>query len=472
MKTTILPEKTIVIALLLSGALAVVRQLPVGAQPEDKSTGDSLSPFLYVNNNVPGTPPDNSISAFSVNAGGALSAIAGSPFPTGGEGDILGAINGLVCCGRYLYAANAGEASVSGFVVDPASGSLVPVPGSPVTTSAAVAARAYGVACTPDHSILYVANNSGEDIAEDIRIFDIDTNTGALSPNANDAFDLPPGSAYPIGIQINPAGSLLLVSQALTQEMSGSVGVYRIGAGGALSAAAGSPFPIDGLGSGATVTPDGRYYYVAGLERSINGFLVGTEGTLTAVSGSPAPFHANDVAVDETGTLLFASEAPSGDRIHVLRIEPGSGALTPVEGSPFAHDTSDDPAGLVTAGSLLFVANGFSDLFATTVSAYSFDRATGVLTPVPGSPFQRGVAFPGSPAAAIALCPTATGTVCVGDCDGRGSVTIDELIKGINIALGAASLDQCPRFDTNGSGTVTIDELIKGVNNALTGCPA
>ncbi len=61
--------------------------------------------------------------------------------------------------------------------------------------------------------------------------------------------------------------------------------------------------------------------------------------------------------------------------------------------------------------------------------------------------------------------------VCPGDCDGGGSVTINELIRGVNIALGTAAPEDCPAFDTDDSGGVTIDELIAAVNNALTGCP-
>jgi hypothetical protein len=51
-------------------------------------------------------------------------------------------------------------------------------------------------------------------------------------------------------------------------------------------------------------------------------------------------------------------------------------------------------------------------------------------------------------------------------------VTVDELIKGVNIALGVAAVEDCSAFDTSDDGSVTIDELIAAVNNALTGCPA
>ena len=66
--------------------------------------------------------------------------------------------------------------------------------------------------------------------------------------------------------------------------------------------------------------------------------------------------------------------------------------------------------------------------------------------------------------------PTQTPGGCVGDCDSSGEVTIDEVIKGVNIALGNATVDTCRQFDVDGSGTVTINELIVAVNNVLSGC--
>ena len=51
-------------------------------------------------------------------------------------------------------------------------------------------------------------------------------------------------------------------------------------------------------------------------------------------------------------------------------------------------------------------------------------------------------------------------------------MTVDELIKGVNIALGNLRSTRCSSFDTDHSGDVTINELIVAVNNALAGCPA
>lgn len=71
-----------------------------------------------------------------------------------------------------------------------------------------------------------------------------------------------------------------------------------------------------------------------------------------------------------------------------------------------------------------------------------------------------------------ATATEASGTTCVGDCNGDGQVTVDEVVTGVNIALGVVPASACAAFDGNGDGTVTVDEILQAVNNALNGCPA
>ena len=59
---------------------------------------------------------------------------------------------------------------------------------------------------------------------------------------------------------------------------------------------------------------------------------------------------------------------------------------------------------------------------------------------------------------------------CGGDCDGDGTVGVDELVRGVSIALGVLPLEACAAVDTNGSTSVTIDELIGALDRALRGC--
>ena len=62
-------------------------------------------------------------------------------------------------------------------------------------------------------------------------------------------------------------------------------------------------------------------------------------------------------------------------------------------------------------------------------------------------------------------------TGCAGDCDGSGEVAINEVIVGVNIALGAAELGTCPAFDQDGTLAVEVYEIIAAVNSVLVGCP-
>jgi len=58
-----------------------------------------------------------------------------------------------------------------------------------------------------------------------------------------------------------------------------------------------------------------------------------------------------------------------------------------------------------------------------------------------------------------------------GDCNADDLVTIDEILLGINIALGNLTISECPNFDGNGDNHVTIDEILTVVNYALNGLP-
>ena len=57
---------------------------------------------------------------------------------------------------------------------------------------------------------------------------------------------------------------------------------------------------------------------------------------------------------------------------------------------------------------------------------------------------------------------------CVGDCNGDGSVTVDEILSMVEAALGNAPATDCR---TGGNEQITVAEILTAVNNALNGCP-
>lgn len=69
--------------------------------------------------------------------------------------------------------------------------------------------------------------------------------------------------------------------------------------------------------------------------------------------------------------------------------------------------------------------------------------------------------------------PTPTATPpgsCVGDCDSNGTVTVDEIMVGIAIAMDETGVGSCQSLDVNRNGQVTVDELVQAVHAALHGC--
>jgi hypothetical protein len=76
-----------------------------------------------------------------------------------------------------------------------------------------------------------------------------------------------------------------------------------------------------------------------------------------------------------------------------------------------------------------------------------------------------GGAFNFVPARAVSAA-----TPCVGDCDGSGQVTVEDILTMVDIALGSAPLSACSAGDQNGDLLITVDEILVAVNNALNGC--
>lgn len=67
--------------------------------------------------------------------------------------------------------------------------------------------------------------------------------------------------------------------------------------------------------------------------------------------------------------------------------------------------------------------------------------------------------------------PSPEPPLCPGDCNRNQVVVVDEVVLGVDIALGSASVTECTAADGDGSQTVTIDELVAAVNSELYSCP-
>ena len=72
----------------------------------------------------------------------------------------------------------------------------------------------------------------------------------------------------------------------------------------------------------------------------------------------------------------------------------------------------------------------------------------------------------------VSAAVPAPAQTCAGDCDGDREVSIDELIRGVRIALGLSEVAACPAIDTDADGAVSVAELVTAVRAALDACGA
>ena len=59
---------------------------------------------------------------------------------------------------------------------------------------------------------------------------------------------------------------------------------------------------------------------------------------------------------------------------------------------------------------------------------------------------------------------------CAGDCDGNGQVTVDEIVRGVNIVMDSVSVDNCRNLDRNDDSRISVYEIMQAVYTALYGC--
>jgi DNA-binding beta-propeller fold protein YncE len=292
----------------------------------------------------------------------------------------------------FAYVVNGGSFNVSAYVIDGTTGALTEVAGSPFPAGV----RPQSVTVDPTGQFAYVANGGSFFLPGNVSAYSINGSTGALTPVAGSPF---PAGPSPRSVTVDPTGQFAYVANCgipCASPFPGSVSAYTIdGTTGALTEVPGSPF-LAGSGSfSVTVHPTGQFGYVANCASTCGGIgpgnvsaysIDGTTGALTPVVGSPFPAGSGprSVTVDPTGQ--FAYVANQGGNVSAYAIDGTTGALTPVVGSPFPAGTFSISVTVHPTGQFVYVANTRS----ANLSAYSIDGTTGALTPVAGSPFPAG----------------------------------------------------------------------------------
>ena len=364
--------------------------------------GSVLGGATGCSSNCTTTPPEflyatspNHILAFSVDSTtGALGTPVVFPGPNQSTG-LAASANGA-----YLYVSDFLNNGVDGLSINTTSGGLTSITGSPfdlggTPPGAGGLSKFFG-----GFPYLYATDLN----AAAVNGFLYDSASGALTPV--------PGSPFSAGdtpVQAVQAGGLFLYVSNLN-DPAGGISAFTVNAqNGALSTIPGSPFPTGPPGSfpgpSALVVSGGNnllYVALAGTANANNqiaAFAINpTTGTLTTVPGSPFttgndPLQIAYVPVTlNAQAFLYTANVQDGT-ISAFTADNGTGVLTPVKGSPYVAGTSI--GGLAASSTATAAGNYFlyaSDPEGKTVGVFTIDGNTGALASIPGSPFAAGKA--------------------------------------------------------------------------------
>ena len=291
--------------------------------------------FVYTNDNASPytTGAPNTVSAFRANSDGSLTLLAGSPFVTGGNGSNGGSIsaNDIAIVPRtsslsLLYAVNQGDGTISAFTINPGTGNLTHLAGSPFLIDGL--SGDFSIAPSSNGAFLFVTDDS----TTVIRVYSISA-TGSLSQIQGSPFQT--GSSW-VGLKVTANGQYLLAGET---SGNGGVGVFSIGRDGALSPVAGSPFAGSGRSSGVTVNCSDTLAFHIDNQQAIDVYNMNSSGNLSPVAGSPfqtvTGFNAG-LTLSPNNQFLFVTD-PFGNNgaSDISSFAVDGGALTPAPGSPY-----------------------------------------------------------------------------------------------------------------------------------------
>jgi 6-phosphogluconolactonase len=302
---------------------------------------DPTGKFAYVANY-----DSNDVSAYTINPNtGALTEISESPF-TAGDGPRSVAFDRT---GKFAYVANSGSADgvngLSAYTINPNTGALSVIIGSPFTTGAIP----FSVKATGKFA--YVANFNTTTNVNDISAYTINQSTGALSEIIDSPFT---AGVNPASVAIDPTGKFAYVANNGSDDGVNGLSAYTINQNtGALSAIIGSPFTTGYMPYSVAIDPTGKFAYVAnnGSDDGVNGLSAYTinqnTGALSAIIGSPftTGFNPSSVAVDPNGKFAYVTNNGSDD-VSAYTINPNTGALSALSGSSFT--AGDGPYSIIT----------------------------------------------------------------------------------------------------------------------------
>lgn len=274
-----------------------------------------------------------------------------------------------------VYITDASPSNIAGLTIDESSGALAVMAGSPFPSDG----EDYAIAVDPKAPLAYSASSAGGYI----HVYSISPTTGALTELSCGPYFTQETS---VSVAIDPSGTFLF-----TAGGTASVTGFSISSDGSLTPLSGSPFATGSNPLAVTFDPVAPFMYVADSgDDTVTGYAYNlTTKQFTPVPGSPFTTdgparlggHPQSLAIDPQGKFLFSANF-SDSNLSAYKIDPGTGALSAVAGSPFFSGSGAWDLAVDHSGHYLYVASGDNK-----VHTFGIDANSGALTELSLNPY-------------------------------------------------------------------------------------
>jgi 6-phosphogluconolactonase (cycloisomerase 2 family) len=334
--------------------------------PTHPAPNRAKSHFLYVVNSI-----QNTVSGFVIDAvTGALTSTG--PAMPADESPIYAAASPN---GKFLYVANAGTNSkgVSGYTIDQVSGALTPT--SPAAFPTTGDTEPFGIVVDPSSTHVYTANAGG------ISAFSINPQTGALSDVPGTPVLSPPESLFE-NLAVSPDGRFLYVTDGPGRQVF-SFTIDGNGLPHPMNATA----PSGKFPEGIVVDPSSRFVYVANWNSdNVSAYTItpGTGVLVPAPQAAPTELHCGpqELAIDPASKFLYVS-CGGLSNIDPFAIDPATGALSALR--PFSTGQFTQPRGIAVDASGLFLYSALNMQNRAGTAAISANGSLTVLSAAPST---------------------------------------------------------------------------------------
>ncbi|HTZ60968.1 MAG TPA: beta-propeller fold lactonase family protein [Acidobacteriaceae bacterium] len=338
--------------------------------------------FLYVTSSKqnPGQ-----INVYKVDSQvGALLPLNTSPYSSGGADPVADAASPN---GKNLYVVNHDSSTIVVFAIS-TDGTITQqqscsVPGSLPTQVAINKAGTY-LYVVETYQPNYSANTPGPGAVVVYPINDtgqLGASSNSCTPVANGSNSFFPAGNNPVAVNVTANGNYVYA----VNESDATISAFQVGSSGALTS--NGTFPVGVAPNAIASDPTSKFLYITdGAANQLIGFLIQTNGTLIAMQ---TPFKTdilpNSVQVDTRGIYVYVANYGAND-VSAYTIDRATGNATQIAGTTTYSVDAGPTCILIEPAEARYVYT--TNFLGSTVSGLSLNPATGALAPVQNTPFR------------------------------------------------------------------------------------